>query len=281
MGAQAFAELLLVAHRVFVEEVGHRDLVDRFAVDRQFLVEIRHLVAGNTDHALDVVERRLRRITENHDVATCGRRTVRDLGVDDRQTQAVGELVHQDQVARQQCRHHRARWNLERLEQERAQQKDRDDHGKQPSRPVEPPRLHHQAFTRFIVDAVDLGDALAREFPAAFGKRRVERSDRTTALRQEIETLGQPVGAGDHGGDEQQQRKVAFDGAEIPGADIAHESREDQGSEECHVGRDQSSTCRIARKASCGTSTEPICFIRFLPAFCFSSSFFLREMSPP
>ena len=36
-----------------------------------------------------------------------------------------------------------------------------------------------------------------------------------------------------------------------------------------------------ARKASCGTSTPPTCFIRFLPAFCFSSSFRLRVMSPP
>ena len=36
-----------------------------------------------------------------------------------------------------------------------------------------------------------------------------------------------------------------------------------------------------ARNASCGTSTEPTCFIRFLPFFCCSSSFRLREMSPP
>lgn len=36
-----------------------------------------------------------------------------------------------------------------------------------------------------------------------------------------------------------------------------------------------------AMKASCGTSTEPTIFIRFLPSFCFSSSFRLREMSPP
>ena len=41
------------------------------------------------------------------------------------------------------------------------------------------------------------------------------------------------------------------------------------------------STCKIARNASCGTSTEPICFMRFLPAFCFSRSLRLREMSPP
>ena len=40
-------------------------------------------------------------------------------------------------------------------------------------------------------------------------------------------------------------------------------------------------TRSTARNASCGISTDPTCFIRFLPAFCFSSSFFLREMSPP
>ena len=42
-----------------------------------------------------------------------------------------------------------------------------------------------------------------------------------------------------------------------------------------------SPTLRIARKASCGISTLPTAFIRFLPAFCFSRSFFLRVMSPP
>ena len=36
-----------------------------------------------------------------------------------------------------------------------------------------------------------------------------------------------------------------------------------------------------ARNASCGTSTPPTCFIRFLPFFCFSISFRLRVMSPP
>ena len=42
-----------------------------------------------------------------------------------------------------------------------------------------------------------------------------------------------------------------------------------------------SSTFRIAMKASCGTSTDPMAFMRFLPSFCFSSSLRLREMSPP
>ena len=36
-----------------------------------------------------------------------------------------------------------------------------------------------------------------------------------------------------------------------------------------------------ARNASCGTSTPPTFFIRFLPFFCFSSSFRFRVMSPP
>ena len=41
------------------------------------------------------------------------------------------------------------------------------------------------------------------------------------------------------------------------------------------------SSSSTARKASCGTSTTPSCFIRFLPSFCFSSSLRLRLMSPP
>jgi len=40
-------------------------------------------------------------------------------------------------------------------------------------------------------------------------------------------------------------------------------------------------TFKTARKASCGISTRPTFFIRFLPSFCFSSSLRLRVMSPP
>src|SRR5204863_456439 len=38
---------------------------------------------------------------------------------------------------------------------------------------------------------------------------------------------------------------------------------------------------KTARNASCGISTLPTRFMRFLPSFCFSSSFRLRVMSPP
>ncbi len=36
-----------------------------------------------------------------------------------------------------------------------------------------------------------------------------------------------------------------------------------------------------AMKASCGICTLPYSRMRFLPSFCFSSSFFFRLMSPP
>ncbi len=43
----------------------------------------------------------------------------------------------------------------------------------------------------------------------------------------------------------------------------------------------ESSVDNAATNASCGTSTRPMVFIRFLPSFCFSSSLRLRVMSPP
>ena len=42
-----------------------------------------------------------------------------------------------------------------------------------------------------------------------------------------------------------------------------------------------SSVDRAAMNASCGTSTRPTIFMRFLPSFCRSRSLRLREMSPP
>ena len=45
--------------------------------------------------------------------------------------------------------------------------------------------------------------------------------------------------------------------------------------------RRYSSRRRAATNASCGTSTRPICFIRFLPSFWRSSSLRFRVMSPP
>ena len=49
----------------------------------------------------------------------------------------------------------------------------------------------------------------------------------------------------------------------------------------CRHSHYSSPTCRAERKASCGSSTLPMRFMRFLPSFCFSRSLRLRVMSPP
>src|ERR1035437_6091522 len=93
------------------------------------------------------------------------------------------------------------------------------------------------------------------------------------SLGQEIEALGQPVNTSNNRSHKQKQREVAVNHAEVPACAVADKRGQNESGENLH----QSSTCKIARKASWGTSTEPICFMRFLPAFCFSRSFFLRE----
>ena len=45
--------------------------------------------------------------------------------------------------------------------------------------------------------------------------------------------------------------------------------------------RQSSPRLSTVMKASCGTFTLPIAFIRFFPFACLLSSFFFREMSPP
>ena len=60
-----------------------------------------------------------------------------------------------------------------------------------------------------------------------------------------------------------------------------HDRQHQKNQGKIHYRSSQLSTRRTARKASCGISTLPTCFMRFLPAFCFSSSFFLRDISPP
>ena len=71
---------------------------------------------------------------------------------------------------------------------------------------------------------------------------------------------GRPSPGGGRGGTGPLFRPAPPDGAGFPG---------------------QSSSLRTAMKASWGTSTVPSWRIRFLPSFCFSSSFFFRVMSPP
>ncbi len=191
-------------------------------VDPQPLVAIRDPVARQTDHALDVVESGIFRVAEHHDFAPARLFHFGDLQIDDRQPYAVGELVHEYEVAHQQRRQHRAGRDLEGLHQERPQQEHHQDHRKKTLRVLDPPRL-----------------GASRPAPAA-----------------QPVMIEQPHGAGCDQQQEQDEREVHAHHRYLP-------------------------TCRMARKASWGISTLPTCFMRFLPSFCFSSSFFLRVMSPP
>ena len=80
---------------------------DGFAVDDQVIVAYLDAVARQPDQALDVIDARIGRKTEHHHVAAL-RRTRRDeLLVDHRQAQAIGVLVHHDEIAIEQRGHHR------------------------------------------------------------------------------------------------------------------------------------------------------------------------------
>ena len=78
------------------------------AIDTQMLVLIRDSVAWQTDHALDVIERRIFRVAKHHDITALRFIDADDLLVDDRQANAVGKFIDQDEVAHQQGRNHRA-----------------------------------------------------------------------------------------------------------------------------------------------------------------------------
>src|SRR5713101_2036090 len=215
---QRLDELCRVVDPLAIEIVGNLLARLRDAVDEEFLVLVDDLVAGNADHALDVIERRILRKAKHHHIAALGLPDIDDLPVDERYPDAVGELVDQDEVPDHQRRHHRARGNLEGLDQERAQQENDEDDRKETLRIFDPPG--------FLVVVA-----------ALFG---------------EIDCVG--------------QRKR-------PRNDKQHEEYQ----REIHL----LSTCSMARNASWGISTVPTCFMRFFPAFCFSSNFLLRLTSPP
>jgi hypothetical protein len=107
-------------------------------------------------------------------------------------------------------------------------------------------------------------------------------ADRLIEMAQAVEQEGQPrapswVGEGvvEH---EQRQHLAgagrSHEGRIVPQAQVATKPEDDRR-------RLYSSNRRASMKASWGTSTRPMFFMRFLPSFCFSRSLRLRLMSPP
>src|SRR3569832_2768295 len=78
------------------------------AVYEDGLVEVLAAVAGQNHDALEVIGRRVLRVTEHHHVAALRLAAVDELEVHDGQAYAVREFVHQDEIARPQRRDHGA-----------------------------------------------------------------------------------------------------------------------------------------------------------------------------
>jgi hypothetical protein len=172
---------------------------------------------------------------------------------------------------------------LERLEQVGAERlhPERDA-----SDPAAPQRLgqpvRHRLRVRLDRDLVRAPEG--REQPVELRQRGERRraapeEDRLEARREELplepELREQRVDVGRVG------LAAAHDSDEVAVAAPVHAERQVHIEVPRAAHRFPSPRLSTARNASCGTSTEPTCFIRFLPAFCFSSSFRLRVMSPP
>ena len=99
-------------------------------VDFQFFVDIRNLIAGQADYTLDVVNIRVRRILEHDDIASLWFTHVQNLGVQDRDAQAVSVLVDKNHVSCFQGWHHGAARDSERFEEEGTKNKNKENNRK-------------------------------------------------------------------------------------------------------------------------------------------------------
>src|SRR5574344_2571050 len=99
--AQLLFKLLEVAHGADVEKIADGGGGDFLSIDAQTLVQVLHPIARQTDDALDVVHAGLGRVPKHHHIATLHRVAFGHLGVEHRQAHAVGEFIHQDQIAHQ------------------------------------------------------------------------------------------------------------------------------------------------------------------------------------
>ncbi|MCY1531564.1 hypothetical protein D9M68_667930 [compost metagenome] len=166
----------------------------RLAVDAQVLAAaVGDAVAGQADHALDVVDVRVAGVAEHHDIAALRITHLDHLGVQHRQADAVGELVDQDEIAHFQCGLHRAGRDLEGLDQEGAQHQHDGQH-REEGLPV----LHQQRFLVQPVEHLRIGLA---DLPLVGG-------DRGTPARGQQNQVDEGEHAADCHGDNQQQREI-------------------------------------------------------------------------
>src|SRR5690349_6933982 len=162
--AHCLEELRRVVDSLSIEIVG--DLLPRLndTVDGELPVFVDDLVSWDADHALDVVDRWILRVTKHHDVAPLRIPDIYDLLVDERKADAVRELVHQDEIAHHQRRYHRAGGNLEGFDEERSQHEHDEDDREEALRIFDPPRfLVVLAALLVEIDAVGQGESARKK----------------------------------------------------------------------------------------------------------------------
>jgi len=123
-------------------------LSNQLAIDVQMLVAgVANGVARQAHYTLDVVDRRIAWVAKHHHIPALWITHFDDFLVDHRQADPVRKFVHQNEVAHIQCRLHRARRNLERLNQKRTQHQHDEQHREE--------RLAVLDQQRFLVELLD------------------------------------------------------------------------------------------------------------------------------
>src|SRR3990167_2564319 len=157
-------------------------LGDRLTVDEQALVAaVANLITRQAHHTLDVVDVRVARVTEHHDIATLRVVHLDDLGVQHRQANTVGELVDQDEIPHFQGGLHRAGRNLERLDQKGTQHQHDRQHREERFTVFHQQWLFVQALDYRLVRLIDLTLVVGNgRAPARGQKEQIEQRQCTT-----------------------------------------------------------------------------------------------------
>src|SRR3990167_7138336 len=142
---------------------------------------VANLITRQAHHTLDVVDVRVARVTEHHDIATLRVVHLDDLGVQHRQANTVGELVDQDEIPHFQGGLHRAGRNLERLDQKGTQHQHDRQHREERFTVFHQRWLFVQALDYRLVRLIDLTLVVGNgRAPARGQKEQIEQRQCTT-----------------------------------------------------------------------------------------------------
>src|SRR3989344_5389579 len=116
-------------------------LLHQGSVDIEPFIFIYNTVAGNANHALDVIDRRIAREAEYHHLTAFRAVDIQNLDIGHRQPYAIGKFVHQNEIADIETGKHRSRGDTEGFGQNRANQKHNQNDREEGARVLDSHRL--------------------------------------------------------------------------------------------------------------------------------------------